>query len=675
MRKILFSIIAMFGIFSATSCGDMLETDNDSAVTSPGLGNKTDSVFYTLGIAQAMQQLADPYFFIGEMRGDLVTTTEATNNNLRALANYSATTSNAYDSAYVYYKVINNCNYYLANRDTTLYTGAINVTLEEYAAVAAWRAWAYLQLARTYGGNEKGIPFFTHPLTAISQINEGNFPRKTLSEIVAELAPSLARFSGFAVPTFGNYDADGIEIGKTNWGVSKKIKMELIFIPVDVVLGEMYLEAGDYPNAAWYYCKYLCDNEIISDNLASFKYAFDQSTFGAKAPEDMFTNSFNLFSTIYPTIFSNTASPTDVITYIPMSVSSLRGTTTNIPLAFGYDYYSTDQGSRCPRADAVQIAPSSTYRWLTDSCAYYYYPTDFESGNTTRYPVSVSAAKLGDGRAVYSDGRRTRTDDAILNYDATDTTKVYISKARQANIYLFRNTTIYLHLAEALNRMGYPNLAFAILRNGISTYLERLVPDAATDGSVSTADDNATSTASYKYLTVEDINLLKNQIPFLNATNRNIFDHDKYLIYGIHNHGGGTFNSTGSSMGTGIENAVTKRGSAATAVGSEANLLYLPQPIIGEKLTELAKTFPELAIGTTKQDSINAMEDILCDEYAKEFAFEGVRFYDLQRMARHKNESGIYGGNFGSRWFAKKLEGNNPQVSLLEPKNWYLPFE
>ena len=87
MRKILFSIIAMFGIFSATSCGDMLETDNDSAVTSPGLGNKTDSVFYTLGIAQAMQQLADPYFFIGEMRGDLVTTTEATNNNLRALAN------------------------------------------------------------------------------------------------------------------------------------------------------------------------------------------------------------------------------------------------------------------------------------------------------------------------------------------------------------------------------------------------------------------------------------------------------------------------------------------------------------------------------------------------------------------------------------------------------------
>ena len=91
-------------------------------------------------------------------------------------------------------------------------------------------------------------------------------------------------------------------------------------------------------------------------------------------------------------------------------------------------------------------------------------------------------------------------------------------------------------------------------------------------------------------------------------------------------------------------------------------------------MQEIAEQFG-VAVGTSKQDSINAMEDILCDEYAKEFAFEGIRFYDLQRMARHKHERAIYGGNFGSVWFAKKLEGNNPAVSLLDPKNWYLPFE
>ena len=110
MKKILYSFIVVAGLFAATSCEDMLMTGNDSMVTDPELDAKTDSVFSALGIAQAMQQLADQYFFIGEMRGELVTTTEHTDKNLRQLADYSATTANKYDSAYVYYKVINNCN-------------------------------------------------------------------------------------------------------------------------------------------------------------------------------------------------------------------------------------------------------------------------------------------------------------------------------------------------------------------------------------------------------------------------------------------------------------------------------------------------------------------------------------------------------------------------------------
>ena len=151
----------------------MLSTDSDSRVSDPELNTKTDSVFLALGIAQAMQQVADQYFYVGEMRGELVTVYESsTDKDLKELANYSATTTNAYDSSYVFYKVINNCNYYLAHRDSTLKTGSTNVVIDEYIAVAAWRAWAYLQLARTYCGNADGltIPFFTEPLSSISQI-------------------------------------------------------------------------------------------------------------------------------------------------------------------------------------------------------------------------------------------------------------------------------------------------------------------------------------------------------------------------------------------------------------------------------------------------------------------------------------------------------------------------
>ena len=77
-----------------------------------------------------------------------------------------------------------------------------------------------------------------------------------------------------------------------------------------------------------------------------------------------------------------------------------------------------------------------------------------------------------------------------------------------------------------------------------------------------------------------------------------------------------------------------------------------------------------------KTDVVNAIEDLLCDEYAMELAFEGSRFTDLTRMARHKNESGLYGANFGGKWFDKKLKNNNPSIAkdLTVEQNWYLPL-
>ncbi len=668
MKKIFYSIIAAFGLFATTSCEDMLMTENDSMVIDPELGDKTDSVFYALGIAQAMQQVADQYFFIGEMRGDLVTTTTYTDNHLRQLADYSATSANRYDSAYVYYKVINNCNYYLAHRDTSLFIGSTNVAIDEYAAVEAWRAWAYLQLARTYGGNEVGIPFYTEPLTAISQIREENFPKLTLSEIVAELAPSLERFAGLLPPNFGqtNYS-----IGTTNWGQNKAVNFHRIFVPVDVVLGEMYLEDGQWLKAAQAYARYLCDNKLVAQDLRAGIRNKSNLIYADYFPYDFSFQYNSTAGNLYNNIYNNVASPVDVLTYIPMAVSSQRGEITDIPLAFGYDYYSTDASNNCPRVPEVQIAPSPAYYALTDSCDFYYYPENYNGTVLSSNPDTVLVSKLGDARANYSNPRNggnvsfgggnggpggglNISNNAILNRDATDTTKVYIVKAMNANVYLFRTTTVYLHLAEALNRLGYPEIAFAILRNGISTYLEELVPGY---GDV---------TAPHQYMTAEAISLLTNEVPFLNAINRPTFAPDK--VYGIHSHGGGTMNNTN------IENNMSVLGSLATAVGSQKNMSYLPDTIIGTKILELEAKFG-IQNGLTLQDSINAMEDLLCDEYAKELAFEGIRFYDLQRMARHKNEAGLYGGNFGSRWFADKLKGNNPAKSLLEPKNWYLPFK
>ena len=85
------------GVALLPSCSDMLESESSRQLFDKELDSKTDSVHFAFGVMQAMQQLADQYVFIGEMRGDLVKTTEYTDNNLRQLANFSAGTSCKYD--------------------------------------------------------------------------------------------------------------------------------------------------------------------------------------------------------------------------------------------------------------------------------------------------------------------------------------------------------------------------------------------------------------------------------------------------------------------------------------------------------------------------------------------------------------------------------------------------
>ena len=76
--------------FLFTACSDMLESDSSRQLFDPTLDQKTDSVFYAYGVMQAMQQLADQYYFQNEMRGDLVKPTDKASMHLRSLASFTA---------------------------------------------------------------------------------------------------------------------------------------------------------------------------------------------------------------------------------------------------------------------------------------------------------------------------------------------------------------------------------------------------------------------------------------------------------------------------------------------------------------------------------------------------------------------------------------------------------
>ena len=225
------------GAAALTACSDMFETDSDRQIFDPALDQKTDSMFYTLGMLKGLQMLADQYVMVGEMRGDLTATNSYTEMDLRQLADFSADASNKYDSAYVYYRVINNCNYFIAHRDTTLRTGSRLVAIPEYAEALAVRAWAYLQLAKNYGS----VPFFTDPLTSIGDANSQH-ETKDIQGICDALAPELIRFSGTPVPTYGNISAGVLNSSDSENPQEKSVVSSRAMIPVDVILGDLFLE-------------------------------------------------------------------------------------------------------------------------------------------------------------------------------------------------------------------------------------------------------------------------------------------------------------------------------------------------------------------------------------------------------------------------------------------------
>jgi hypothetical protein len=604
---------------ATTACSDMLESDSSRQVFDPAIDQKTDSVFYALGILQGMQQLADQYAFQGELRGDLVETTTFTDNNLRQLASFTATTACKYDSAYLYYRVINNCNYYIAHRDTTLRTGAIYVAMPEYVGVKAIRAWAYMQLARTYGS----VPFYTEPLTQISHIDNSHFPMLDMEGIVAQLAPDLEQYSGYLTPTFGKVTP------------ASGLLPAYLFIPVDIVLGDMYLETGQYDRAASHYVTYLTQVATVDDNHTAYMQAYTRSNRGFRGgnADELPGNWAEQLngqlrgSEQWSTIFTGN-NGTDFITYIPLATSKLQGVASQLPLAYGYDFYSNNASF----IDEIQLTPSQSYLNLTNSQDYYYITSESDD-----YHTVVGLAKLGDTR--YRSVIREEVDDNE-EVGASSTT-TWITKNRTPRVVLYRRSAVLLHLAEAFNRLGMPDAAFAILKDGICKYL-------------------VDAEAGAQYITDATRQALKTTWPLLSDANISKFS-EATACFGVHTHGTGfTRDFTGSTYQPGLSP-------------------YQPDTIIGLKLAELAaEGFP---VGITKADSINAMEDILCDEYALELAFEGSRFFDLCRLARHKNQAGLYGSDFGTRWLARKVASRSLPVDqaleqrLLNPDNWYLPFK
>lgn len=590
------SIIAVIlATMAFCSCSDLLDTDSDRQIFNPSLDQKTDSIFYMLGIMKSMQQAADLYVLTGEMRGDLATANTHTETPLRQLANYTADKNNKYDSAYVYYRVINNCNYYIAHRDTALRTGDRAVAMLEYAEAKAIRAWAYIQLANTFGPS---VPFTTDPVMSLTDIHATEqLPKLNAQQIAQALIPDLTPYAGYDVPNYGSINA-----GRSNNGRTKNVNSTQIMIPVDVILGDLYLIDNQYEHAAQSYFRYLATKGLYSRAYTAFNYS-SASSHGIVLPNDFTAFASSAWSNCF--VISN---PTDIVTMVPMAVNRLNGTTSALPSLFGYDFYSTASADSSLITTSLftpgrEIEPTESCRSLVASQDYYYTPTTASSDNV------IQTTQIGDMRYCQQMANGGEGNDSYL---------VNI-KYSGANVPIYRVSTVWLRFAEAVNRMGYPDLAFAVLKDGVSTSL-----------------------ANADYLSEQSKALLtKGAFPFLSS----LYAGNFRIAYGIHHHGSGK----------------TEGGFSP----------YRYDDIVGKKMEELASVYA-ISMGMTKADTINAVEDLICDEFALESSFEGNRFSDLLRFRNHKQADNTYMTDWGTSWLNRKLSIAKG-MEVTENK-WYLPF-
>ncbi len=426
-RLLAFSLLFPLSSLLFESCSGLMDTDSelvefqeDNRLQSP-----TDSVYSVMGIIYKLQAIADRTVLLGELRSDLSTTTASASSDLKALTQFKVDAQNAYNRVSDYYAVINNCNYFLKNVNKDLVKNDRKVFESEYAAVKAYRAWTYLQLALVYGS----VPLVTEPLlteeaskTAMAQAPKG------ITDICNFFIDDIKPYVDTKLPFYGQIN---------------DLNSQKFFIPVRALLGDLCLWAGRYQEAAQYYHDYL---SLRTDPIPTGR----SKASWADASTKEFRRATNTFT------FGVGGS--ECLCYIPMESSEFYGVKSELVNIFN----STDVNLQF-----AQVMPTKRLRQLSAVPNYCVAYTKVDQSVDTIYAPKENLLKseyVGDLRfgTIYdSDVRSSSRFNRVSNEIQT------IDKFNSSGVTIYRTNMVYLRYAEALNRAGYPQSAFAVLKYGL----------------------------------------------------------------------------------------------------------------------------------------------------------------------------------------------------------------
>lgn len=412
---------------SLASCEDMLNPESDLVMYQEynKLNTSNDTLYSVVGAFRLMEEVADRTNLLGEVRADLVTVTESASKDLKDLANFTVGEDNAYNKPQDYYAIINNCNYFIANADSTYSKQGQKVFERELAVMHGLRAWAYLQLCLNYGEVAFYTDFLDTQMAAEEVLKQ---PKKGIKEVCNWLINDLqpwAYTKKLAYPSF-SYDSS---------------------ISVRILLGELCLWAERYKEAAYWYHDYLTDenNPLPIDN---YKYYW---TLEGTNVDD--AGSYYSFLTA------------EILSKIWMETNSRYGTMSNLK-----DIYCSTSNNYYYN----ELMHSESAIEQSASQAYYLVETNDLMEREIK-PINDTTTTIGNlnNRLALGDIRLYNIVETAPvkenNSDKYNKTYYYNNKhiTSSNSVALYRATILYLHYAEALNRAGFPTAAFAILKYGL----------------------------------------------------------------------------------------------------------------------------------------------------------------------------------------------------------------
>ena len=437
--------------FVATGCDSLLDVNSDRLVF-PGehqLDSPNDTIYSMVGIFTQLEKLSDRYVLLGELRGDLMDVTENANPNLREIYNFEISPDNPYNKIEDYYSVINNCNYLIRNIDTALVSKAEKVMYKEFAAAKAIRAWTYMQLALNYGK----VKYYEDPILTI-EAAEKNYQEISINELADRLIQDLEPFKDIPQP------------GSISLGVD--LSSDKSFFPIKFLLGDLYLWTGQYENAAREYHDLMEDQSLTIDNRYRSTWTVENGVFVERDLNAQ--NWINIF-----------------VLDSREQISLIAGST---EYGQGADLDSLTWANN-------EIIPSETAIDTWNNQTYYYSAnavTDGDlRGDLGSYLGAESQTILGS--EITSDINFSFNNE-ILKFTSMSTST---SKA----IAVYRTGLLYLRYAEAVNRAGKPNLAFAVLKNGLNS--TTLAVDTIVPRIEKYSEFTDTTGTFYDYVNFEDL--------------------------------------------------------------------------------------------------------------------------------------------------------------------------